>query len=93
MISNPKPMNRSVILAMISPVIFPVVLAVLALAVLSGCSQSLETVEPWERDKLAGDLMRPDLNPMQDRNWDHIYFSKEGGIGAFGGGGGGCGCN
>ena len=69
-------------------------LAALALlAGLSACHPSLERVKPWEREELASDLMRPDLNPAEDRDWEHIYFSKEATPGRPGGGGGGCGCN
>ena len=71
----------------------PAILLMLAAAALTACSPALAAVEPWEREKLAGDLMDPDLNVMEERNWDHIYFSKEGGYAEFGGGGGGCGCN
>jgi hypothetical protein len=73
----------------------PASLAVLgaALALLGGCSPLLERVQPWERGDLAGDLMRPDLNPAQERDWEHIYFSKEATPGTSSTGGGGCGCN
>lgn len=65
----------------------------LAFALVAGCSTALERVEPWEREELAGDLMRPDLNRMEERDWNHIYFSKEAGAAHPGKGGGGCGCN
>jgi len=67
-------------------------LGMVALAA-QGCSESLERVKPWERGDLAGDLMRPDRNSLEDTDWDHIYFSKEGSAGGFATGGGGCGCN
>jgi hypothetical protein len=70
---------------------FGVTLAALVLA--AGCSTALERVQPWERDELAGDLMRPDLNSMQDKDWGHITFSKEASPPGGGAGGGGCGCN
>lgn len=70
-------------------------LAALLLAALvpAACSDALVRVQPWERGDLAGDLMRPDLNPMEDRDWEHIYFSKEATPGDPSNGGGGCGCN
>lgn len=68
-------------------------LALAALLLLGACAKSLERVQPWEREDLASDLMRPDLNPMEERDWNHIYFSKEAAPANPGEGGGGCGCN
>ncbi len=68
-------------------------LAALAVAVAAGCTEKLVRVAPWERGELASDLMRPDLNPMEDRDWEHVYFSKEATPGDPANGGGGCGCN
>lgn len=59
----------------------------------AGCTEKLVRVAPWERGELASDLMRPDLNPMEDRDWEHVYFSKEATPGDPANGGGGCGCN
>jgi hypothetical protein len=73
--------------------IWRLILVVSLTASLPGCATALMRVEPWEREKLAGDLMRPGLNPMEDRDWDHSYFSKEAAPGNPGQGGGGCGCN
>ncbi|MDH4225079.1 MAG: DUF4266 domain-containing protein [Deltaproteobacteria bacterium] len=70
-----------------------VLLLALGLSAVGGCSESLEVVQPWDRGELAGDLMRPDLNTLEQTDWDHIYFSKEGSAGGFSTGGGGCGCN
>jgi hypothetical protein len=60
---------------------------------LNGCAKQLERVQPWEREELASDVMRPDLNSAETQDWEHIYFSKEATPGRSGGGGGGCGCN
>jgi hypothetical protein len=66
----------------------------LAVAIsMAGCGKQLERVQPWEREQLAGDLMRPDLDSAESQDWEHIYFSKEATPGRSGGGGGGCGCN
>lgn len=62
------------------------------LAAAAGCT-SLERVKPWDRGELASDLMRTDLNPMEERDMEKVYFSREGSAGGFGSGGGGCGCN
>lgn len=71
----------------------PVLMLLLAMALPAACSTALERVEPWEREELAGDLMRPDFNALQAKDWDHITFSKESTPGGSGSGGGGCGCN
>lgn len=70
-----------------------VVLCLTATLLASGCAKQLERVQPWEREELASDLMRPDLNSSEAQDWEHIYFSKEATPGRAGAGGGGCGCN
>jgi hypothetical protein len=67
------------------------VLAVLAIAAVSGCSLRFG-VEPWQRDRLAQSAMQLDGH-LDDAIDDHIYFSKEASSGGRGFGGGGCGCN
>jgi len=74
-------------------VVVSVLLSGLAITAFGGCAKQLERVQPWERERLASDLMRPDLNPAETQDWEHIYFSKEATPGRAGGGGGGCGCN
>jgi hypothetical protein len=61
------------------------------LALLAGCSSM--GVEPWERDLLAKDSMKPNSNYFENYYDEHIYFSKEASSGGQGVGGGGCGCN
>lgn len=58
---------------------------------LTGCSSM--GVEPWERDLLAKDSMRPVPHYFDNFYDEHIYFSKEASSGGQGVGGGGCGCN
>jgi len=61
-----------------------------AVGSLAGCSL-FRGAEPWERDVLAKDSMKPtSLDTAID---DHIYFSKEASSGGRAYGGGGCGCN
>ncbi len=60
--------------------------------VLSACG-SLQTVQPWEKGKLARQDMRFDRDNLDARFVDHTYFSKEASSGGTGVGGGGCGCN
>ena len=64
-------------------------LAVITLVV-SGCS----SVQPWEKNTLAQDTMKPaGPVPMLSRIDGHVYYSKEAVRGGNGVGGGGCGCN
>ncbi len=65
----------------------------LALLFVSCSIEALDTVKPWERGELASDLLKSDLNTLEEKDWDHIYFSKEGTSGGYVSGGGGCGCN
>ena len=64
-------------------------LAALALSLLSGCVQ----VKPWQRGELARRSMGWEVDPLQAGLADHVYFSKEAASGRAGLGGGGCGCN
>ncbi|MBC3880693.1 DUF4266 domain-containing protein [Undibacterium sp. LX40W] len=59
---------------------------------LSACS-TIQTVQPWEKGKLARQDMRFDRDNLDARFVDHTYFSKEASSGGSGVGGGGCGCN
>ena len=67
-------------------------LAVLATG-LTGCSEQLVRVKPYERGNLANPLMANDRDPLQKAMTEHAYFSREGSFGGGGVGGGGCGCN
>ncbi|KAB2674817.1 MAG: DUF4266 domain-containing protein [Verrucomicrobia bacterium] len=65
------------------------VIAVAAMAVMSGCS----AVRPWERDHLAQYGMRPDRDRLGSAMGEHLWFSREAVHGGRAVGGGGCGCN
>lgn len=67
------------------------VLTVTALVLITGCS--MQTVQPWERGKLAEPAMKPQGDPVDAYLDRHIYSSKEAAAGGSGAGGGGCGCN
>ena len=66
--------------------------SILLILVMSSC-ETLNQVKPWERGDLSGNLMKPDLNPTEKFDRNHIYFSKEASLGGLSAGGGGCGCN
>ena len=54
-----------------------------------GCTE----VHPWQKGNLAKSYMAFDPDPIETRERQHIYFSKEASSGGYGIGGGGCGCN
>jgi hypothetical protein len=71
-----------------------VLLGLVALTVLSGCtSAELVRVKPWQRATLADYTMRPDRDPLNTAMSEHVYFSRETASGGRGVGGSGCGCN
>jgi len=69
--------------------VYKITFVLLLMLVSTGC----QTVKPWERDILAQDRMKLDLEPVSAALDEHIYFSKEAANGGQGVGGGGCGCN
>jgi hypothetical protein len=67
--------------------------AVIAMLILSSCSQHLVRVKPYERGHLANPLMDAGRDPLLLAMTQHAYFSREASFGGGGVGGGGCGCN
>ena len=65
-----------------------VVVAAVALA-LCAC----ESVQPWQRGRLARPEMQLDPNPLQTSLYEQVYFSKEASRGGMKPAGAGCGCN
>jgi hypothetical protein len=59
------------------------------LLVAGGCA----TTQPWEREILGKRVMAPDGDADDGALQAHYYGTREGAVGALGGGGGGCGCN
>ena len=60
------------------------------------CAQACSVqpwVKPYERARLASDVMQYDRDPVSDSYVHHVRQSREGARGAEGAGGGGCGCN
>ncbi len=68
-------------------------LSIISLALALSACGSMQTVQPWEKGKLARQDMRFDRDNLDARFVDHAYFSKEASSGGTGVGGGGCGCN
>jgi hypothetical protein len=66
-------------------------LAVLLLN-LSACSVE-PWVKPYERDRLADEVMNINRDPVSSAYMNHVYEAREGARGASGSAGGGCGCN
>ena len=54
---------------------------------------SCQTVEPWERDRLAQQEMQLTPNVLDARLSAQVFFSKEAASGGGATAGGGCGCN
>ena len=73
----------------IGRILMPLVL----LAGLSGCSNIEPWVKPYERDRLADPIMAMDTDPVSTSYLQHVYEAREGARGGEGGAGGGCGCN
>ena len=70
-----------------------IVLPLLLLAGLSGCSGIEPWVKPYERDRLADPIMALDGDPGSTSYMQHVFESREGARGGEGAVGGGCGCN
>lgn len=65
--------------------------AALMLLLLNGC---VKDVKPWEKSVFAKPTMKDgDMNALNQKFEEHIYFSKEGTKGGGNVSGGGCGCN
>ena len=61
----------------------------LAASALAGCVQ----VKPYQRGRLAKPKMQLQRDAQANEMEQHIYESREGSAGGYGGTGGGCGCN
>ena len=68
-------------------------LPLLLIASLSGCSSIEPWVKPYERGKLADPIMALDSDPVSSSYIQHVYEAREGARGGEGAVGGGCGCN
>ena len=70
-----------------------VLLPMLLLASLCGCSGIEPWVKPYERDRLADPIMALDIDPVSTSYTQHVFEAREGARGGEGAAGGGCGCN
>ena len=50
-----------------------ILLPLLAIAALSGCSNIEPWVKPYERDRLADPIMALDMNPVSSAYIQHVY--------------------
>lgn len=72
------------------PRAWPVMLVgMLIICGLGGC----QTVEPWERGRLAHDCMQTPVDEVEAAYRGHLEIVREGSTGGTTSGGGGCGCN
>jgi hypothetical protein len=67
-------------------------LMLILVAACTACT-GMQTVQPWEKGKLAKKEMTFDHDALENKFAEHTYSSKESAFGGTGVGGGGCGCN
>jgi Domain of unknown function (DUF4266) len=70
--------------------------ALLGLAIagaLAACAMPEPWVKPYERERLAGPLMKPQRDALSAKHLEHVHEVREGARGGTGVQGGGCGCN
>ncbi|MDO8345209.1 MAG: DUF4266 domain-containing protein [Cellvibrio sp.] len=69
----------------------------LILLALLGCVTACSSVKPWvkpyERQKIADEIMSFERDPVADSYLHHVYDAREAARGGDGASGGGCGCN
>ncbi len=70
-----------------------VLLPLLIIAGLSGCSNIEPWVKPYERGNLADPVMALDTDAVSTSYMQHVFEAREGARGGEGAVGGGCGCN
>ena len=57
------------------------------------CSPVKPWVKPYERQKIADEIMSFGRDPIADSYLHHVYDAREAARGGDGASGGGCGCN
>ncbi len=69
-----------------------VVAIALSLCVMA-CSPIKPWVKPYERQRIADEIMSLDRDPVATSYLHHVYDAREAARGGDGASGGGCGCN
>lgn len=65
----------------------------LLVANIAACSPIKPWVKPYERQKIADEIMSFERDPVADSYLHHVYDAREAARGGDGASGGGCGCN
>jgi hypothetical protein len=73
--------------------IFRRLLFIALLFSIAACSPIKPWVKPYERQKIADEIMSFERNPIADSYLHHVYDAREAARGGDGASGGGCGCN
>lgn len=60
---------------------------------IAACSPIKPWVKPYERQKIADEIMSFDRDPVASSYLHHVYDAREAARGGDGASGGGCGCN
>jgi hypothetical protein len=60
---------------------------------IAACSPIKPWVKPYERQKIADEIMSFERNPIADSYLHHVFDAREAARGGDGASGGGCGCN
>ncbi|WP_039917066.1 DUF4266 domain-containing protein [Cellvibrio mixtus] len=60
---------------------------------LAACSPIKPWVKPYERQKIADEIMSFERDPIADAYLHHVFDAREAARGGDGASGGGCGCN
>ena len=60
---------------------------------IAACTPIKPWVKPYERQKIADEIMSFGRDPVADSYLHHVYDAREAARGGDGASGGGCGCN
>ena len=60
---------------------------------IAACSPVKPWVKPYERQKIADEIMSFGRDPISDSYLHHVFDAREAARGGDGASGGGCGCN
>ena len=73
--------------------IFRCLLLIALLFSIAACSPIKPWVKPYERQRIADEIMSFERNPIADSYLHHVFDAREAARGGDGASGGGCGCN